>query len=119
MPRLLLLLGGMGRALCDQASSTPLAAWHPTHPCLPSRERCPPPALQRGVLPATCLPACTGGQAAVQATSRGRAPRTLPPAPPRLWPCRDEGVVEARSVDAALEALSLDGQGAADRHPEK
>ncbi|PSC73388.1 putative tRNA N6-adenosine threonylcarbamoyltransferase isoform A [Micractinium conductrix] len=31
---------------------------------------------------------------------------------------REEGVVEARSVDAALEALTLDGSPA-DRHPEK
>lgn len=32
--------------------------------------------------------------------------------------CREEGVVEARSVDAALQALTLDKQEA-DRHPEK
>jgi hypothetical protein len=33
---------------------------------------------------------------------------------------RQEGVVEARSVDAALEVLSLAGSdAAADRHPEK
>ena len=43
---------------------------------------------------------------------------------PALGPCccardaREEGVVEARSMDAALQALTLDSKEA-DRHPEK
>lgn len=32
--------------------------------------------------------------------------------------CREEGVVDASGIDAAIQVLSLDGQ-AADRHPEK
>lgn len=45
----------------------------------------------------------------------------LPAPGPDSRPClprREEGLVEARSVDAALQALTLDKQEV-DRHPEK
>lgn len=38
--------------------------------------------------------------------------------PHLTWPRREEGVVEARSVDAALQALTV-GDPPTDRHPEK